>query len=84
VKQALFLMPLLLLSASASADDPTQKCDLRDQRSICEVRLTVQELNIINNAFENAPIPHANWGPVWDDITRQVMAQQGKPRDERK
>ena len=84
MKQTLFLLPLLLLSASASAEDPTQHCDLRDQRSICDVRLTVQELNIINNAFENAPIPHANWGPVWDDITRQVMAQQAKPKEGRK
>ena len=81
MKQALFLMPLLVLSASVSAEDAAQKCDVRNPRSICDVRLTVQELNIINNAFENAPIPHANWGPVWDDISRQVMTQQGKPKD---
>lgn len=79
-----FAVAISLLSTPVFAgnDSSSAPCNLRDSSSTCEIHLTVKQLNIIDGAFENAALAHAVWGPVWDDISNQLLAQQPK-KDEK-
>lgn len=68
----------LFSSAACASDSAKTNCNFNDPTSVCEVRLTVSELNTINTAFENSEMAHVRWSPVWSDIQAQLLAQQPK------
>lgn len=73
-----FLPFAIFLLATPVAAQSHAVCDPRDDASTCTLHLSVHDIKVIDTAFEKASLAHEVWGPVQEEILRQLRAQQPK------
>lgn len=72
------ILAAAILFATPALAAPAPACQPTDANSPCQMTLTIGDLTLIQQAFQQAPVPYATWSPVWQKIMRQAQDQQLK------